>query len=148
VTCEHCRYVLYYNGFCQTPKECPLKQELTQTQEMIQTLSPEVQQRVEAILSTWAELKFEADLLAAQQKIEEAKIKAELEAWDIKTTDVNGFKLTIVKGESSKFDKLEFVKLGGSLQMLADATRKKPKKPYVLITKAGEKPKTYGEEEE
>lgn len=103
-----------------------------------------MQVRAEAILSTYADLALEAKLLTEQADIEKAKLHAIMDAECLEKTSVTGYTITVVKGETSKFDKLKFVELGGSLQTLADATSKKPKKPYVLITKAGEKAKTYG----
>ena len=125
-----------------------MKQALTQDQEQVLELSPEMQVRAEAILSTYTELALEAKLLTEQADIEKAKLHAIMDAECLVKTSVTGYTITVVKGETSKLDKLLFVKLGGNLQHLIDATKKKPKKPYVLVTKAGEKVKTYGEEDE
>lgn len=102
-------------------------------------LTPELQQQIAAVLSTYRELKVDADLLAAQMDEEKAKVYAILKDAGIEKTQIEEFKLTEVGGHSSKFDKQKFVTLGGDLRIYDQAVVKKPKKKYLKITVGDEK---------
>ena len=101
------------------------------------TLDVQLQARLRALLSTSHPLKTDYDLIKGQMEEEVAKMKAILDDEQVQKVVLDGVPLTIVGGESSSLDKLKFVELGGSLEMLANATVKKPKKKYLRI--GGEK---------
>jgi murein L,D-transpeptidase YcbB/YkuD len=125
-----------------------MQQELQQTADVLQELSPALQQRITAILSTYQEMKLDLDLQKEAVDAEVAKVYALLKEEGISKTKIEGIaSLTEVGGDSSKLDKIEFVRLGGNLDVLAAATKKTPKKKYLLITLAGEKEQKYGNNE-
>jgi len=97
------------------------------------SLDVQLQARLRALLSTYHTLKADFDLIEAQMDEEVEKMKAILDTEGVQKVVLDGVPLTIVGGESSSLDKLKFVELGGSLEMLADATVKKPKKKYLRI---------------
>ncbi len=97
------------------------------------TVEPEVAARLDTLLRTYLDLKFDADLLYSQMEEEKRKMKGEMELYGLEKLSINGTPCTIVGGESSKLNKLKFVELGGSLAMLENATEKKPKKKYLRI---------------
>lgn len=98
-------------------------------------LAPELRDRIAAILSTYHELKAEAKLYEELADAENKKIFALLEDAGIEKTEVEGTACAIVRGQSSSLDKVKFCELGGSLEMLENATVYKPKKAYLRIGK-------------
>jgi hypothetical protein len=109
------------------------KQTVT-TEQTVQTeIRPEVAARLAALVSTLNEIKFEAGLLDEAMDIEKAKIFEILQTEGIDKVDVQGTGLAIVRGTSSRLDKVKFVQLGGSLAQLEAATIVKPKKPYLRV---------------
>lgn len=108
----------------------------TQTAEI--DVAPELAARITALLSTYHDLKAQADLLYEQMDVENAKIWDLMKEAGLKKIVVGDVPCTEVGGESSKLDKIKFVQLGGSLEMLANATERKPKKKYLLIGKEKE----------
>ena len=113
--------------------------EMRQTLETAAELTLEQRQRLEAILATYQELKVDAELLNEQIELEKQKAYDLLKEAGIDKTELNGIKLTEVGGETSKFDKQLFVKLGGDITIYNSAFRKKPKKKYLKITIGEEK---------
>lgn len=103
------------------------------TAETTVAVSKEIAARVSALLSTYHELKVQADLLSDAMDVEKAKIFAILQEEGIEKVAIDGTPCTIVRGTSSSLDKMKFVELGGSLEMLQNATVIKPKKPYLKI---------------
>ena len=114
-----------------------MKIELTTTAtETVQVqVEPDVAARLDTLLRTYLDLKFDADLLYDQMEEEKRKMKGEMELAGLEKISVNGTPCTIVRGMSSTLDKLKFVELGGSLATLESATFKKPKKSYLSIGK-------------
>jgi hypothetical protein len=96
-------------------------------------LSPEVGERLSALAGTYCELAEQVRILKQQMKDEAAKVFALMEDEGIEKCRVDGQPLCIVRGVSSSLDKMKFVELGGSLEMLKNATVSKPKKAYVKI---------------
>ena len=111
------------------------RQKATTTVTTAPVLSPELRARVAALVSTYKELKFDEALLEEQAADEAAKIKAIFDEHGIVKTEIDGVPVSIVTGSTSVFDKLEFVRLGGSLDLIDQATTSKPKRPYVLVGK-------------
>lgn len=108
------------------------------TTEQQVTLDPALSARVSAILSTYHELKAQADLLYEIMDGESQKIRALMEGAGHEKIEIDGTPCTIVRGTSSKLDKVKFVQLGGSLAQLENATTSKPKKVYLRIGKEKE----------
>lgn len=107
-------------------------------------IAPEVGARISAVLSTYNDLKAQADLLYEQMEIEKEKIYTIMKDAGISKAKVDGVPLTEIKSSQSVLDKVKFVALGGSLEMLENATFSKPKKAYLQIgedaeTKAAKK---------
>jgi predicted deacylase len=109
----------------------------TETQgEAMVTLAPELTARIAATLATYHELKEQAKLYAELAEAENKKIMAVLEAEGLERVEVEGVPCSIVRGTTPTLDKIRFCELGGSLEMLENATMHKPRKPYLLIGKA------------
>ena len=106
------------------------------TEQIVQALlKPEVAARLDALVSTYQEMKFDLDLQQETIDIEKAKILKLLQDEGIEKADVAGVPVQIVRGTSSRLNKTKFVQIGGSLKQLEEATEVSPKKPYVLIGK-------------
>lgn len=108
---------------------------VTITVETKTEIAPDVQARVSAVLSTYHDLKMQADLLYEQMEAEKAKIWDVMKEAGYEKIEVDGTPCTVVKSSQSKLDKQLFVQLGGSLEQLNNATRSVPKKPYLKIGK-------------
>ena len=138
-----CAAYKYLHGFCPQPCVCPHRSEYTIMSRLKATttvttapvLSPELQARVAALVSTYKELKDDLSLLEEQAADEAAKIKAIFDEHGIVKTEIDGVNISIVSGSTPVFDKLEFVRLGGSLDLIDRATTSKPKKAYLLVGK-------------
>jgi hypothetical protein len=98
-------------------------------------LEPDMVARVAAKLSTYHTLKVDADLLYEAMAKELADIKGEMELAGVNKMEIDGTPCTIVTGETSSLNKLKFVELGGSLEMLENATVHKPRKAYLRVGK-------------
>src|SRR5712671_2132827 len=101
-------------------------------------VAPEIAARISAILSTFATIKMDYDLLKSSLDVESAKIFQILKDHGLEKVVVDGIPCTIVRSNQSKLDKLKFVELGGSLEQLENATFSKPKKPFIRIGKERE----------
>jgi hypothetical protein len=101
-------------------------------------IEPKVAARISAVLSVYSELKLQADLLYEGMEEEKAKIFEIMKDAGYEKMEIDGVGCTIVRGTSSKLDKMKFVELGGSLEQLANATVTKPKKAYLRIGAAKE----------
>lgn len=112
---------------------------LSLEQTLVAELTDEQRTEIAALLTTYRELKIDADLLEAQLEEENKKIFVILQGAGIEKTVIDGVPCTIVGGNTSKLDKAAFVLLGGDLKMLDDATTSKPKKKYLKITLGKEK---------
>jgi hypothetical protein len=110
---------------------------LEATTETVTTVhvEPDVAARLTALLDTYQALKVDADLLYDQMEEEKRKLRGEMELAGLEKVTINGVPCTVVRGLSSSLDKLKFVELGGSLEMLENATVKKLKKAYLSIGK-------------
>jgi hypothetical protein len=91
--------------------------------------------RLSALLSTYQDLKSQADVLVAAMAEEKQKIFEILQAEGYEKAEIDGVPCTIVRGTSTSLDKIKFVQLGGSLAHLENATISKPKRPYLVIGK-------------
>lgn len=121
-----------------------MKQELQQKVE----LSQELRQRLEVLVANYVALEVDIDVLTAQQDEEKAKLFALLDENGINESVIaEGRSLKIVRGESSRLDKVKFVELGGNLDHLLLATRRTPKKAYIDIRVPGKKRRGDPEEE-
>ena len=98
-------------------------------------VEPDVAARLTALLDTYQSLKVDADLLYDAMEEEKRKLKGEMELAGLEKVTIAGVPCSIVKGHTSKLDKLKFVELGGSLATLENATSSKPKKAYLSIGK-------------
>lgn len=107
--------------------------------EATQSLAPELMTRIAAILSTYHDLKEQAKLYAELADAENKKILDLLQEEGIERAEVEGTACTIVRGTTPTLDKVRFVELGGSLQMLENATMHKPRKPFLRIGKEKER---------
>lgn len=112
---------------------------LVQTQMEGPELSVEVKLAISVRLSVYADLKLNLDIIQAQLDDERVAIQKEMEAAGVEKTWVDTIPLTIVRSSSNSLDKKEFVRLGGSLKLLDQATVKKAKKPYLKITLGNER---------
>jgi hypothetical protein len=110
---------------------------LTTTLSETVELAPEVGTRLSALAGTYCELSEQVKILKAQMKDESAKVFALMEEEGIEKCRVDGQPLCIVRGVTNSLDKMKFVELGGSLEMLKNATVSKPKKAYVKIGDGG-----------
>lgn len=102
-----------------------------------QTLEPELtveqridlEHRIEIVQSQAVDLA----LLKGSIEKEKAVILKTLVDAGIDKLEIGGIPVAVIGGDSSKLDKLLFVQLGGSLDMLERATKKNPKKKHVRI---------------
>jgi hypothetical protein len=113
---------------------------LKQTAEVapVVELAPELRQRLHASLSQYTGLCEQIELLQQLADAEKEQIQAILEEGDVSKIEHEGYNLAIVRGTSSSLDKKRLVALGVSEALIQQATTIKPKKPYVMIRKAGE----------
>lgn len=109
-------------------------------------IKPELRAHLSALLSTYQELKFDLDAIQHQLDIEKLAIWGALKEAGLEKAKIDGFSLNVIKGHTSKLDKLKFVELGGSLQQLENATFSKPKKAYLDIDLPGVPKVIRGEE--
>ncbi len=63
------------------------------------------------------------------------EVKEVLEVSGLKKLRAGDVPISLVEGTTRSLDKLKFVELGGSLEMLENATVSKPKKAYISIGK-------------
>ncbi len=96
-------------------------------------VDPEIVAKLEATLATYHDLKMQRDLLDEAMDAEVKKIRGEMDLLGVKKLEIGGTPCTLVEGTSSKLDKMKFVALGGSLEMLKRATISKPKKAYLRV---------------
>jgi len=115
-----------------------LKQTTEAVPDLTPALSPELQQRLHASLTQYTGLCEQIALLEQLADAEKQQIQAVLEEGGIERTAHNGYTVSIVRGTSSSLDKKKLVALGVTEAMLQQATTIKPKKPYVMVRKAGE----------
>lgn len=101
-------------------------------------IAPHHLAELQARLAAYAALKFDLDLLAHQMDIEKLAIQSTLDEVGVDKVKVDGYSVSFVRGMSSTLDKVKFVELGGSLEMLENATVTKPKKSYISIRKGNE----------
>lgn len=101
-------------------------------------VAPEIVEKLVGTLSTYQELKVQRDLLDEAMKAESKKIQAEMDLLGVDKLEIEGTPCTIVRGHTSSLDKMKFVSLGGSLEMLQNATVSKPRKAYLRIGKASD----------
>lgn len=92
----------------------------------------------EALMAQMAPIK-----LAAAKALAEAE--AIREVTGAKKLEFEGFKVTRVGGTTSFFNKQEFVKQGGDLELYNACVEQKDKKPHTRITAPGAKEEEYGE---
>ena len=117
--------------------------ETTQTTEL--EIKPELRAHLAALCATYKELKFDLDAIQHQMDIEKAAMWTILKEVGAEKVKIDGFSLNVIKGHTSKLDKVKFVELGGSLEQLDNATFKKPKRAYLDIDIPGVAKKTYDE---
>lgn len=99
----------------------------------LETLSADAQLTITLALETYQKAKVEADAAKETMEMAAAEIKASLETEGRAKIRAGELPICIVRGTSSKLDKVRFVELGGSLATLENATITKPKKAYVRI---------------
>jgi hypothetical protein len=100
-------------------------------------IEPALKTKLEKRLTIYAKLDAEYELAKAKRDKEKANIDGYFEQADAKSITLEGIAtLTRVEGVSSKLDKKLFVKQGGTLAQLENATVTTPKKAYTLITLA------------
>lgn len=102
-------------------------------------MRPELRRKLLANLRAYAELDQQAKPIKLAMDKHKAAIRELRESTGEKKLEIEGFKLTDVAGESTFFDKDEFVLRGGDLALYNDCLKKKPKKAYEKITLPGEK---------
>lgn len=106
-------------------------------------LSPKVRAQLRTQLFAAAEKrrqikKLEADLDEIKSYAEQVFIDAdEIDAL-INGADIDGFKIKMVQGKSSRLDKKRLVELGCDPKWIEKATKTTENKPYVKITPPGE----------
>lgn len=96
-------------------------------------------------------LKLYAQLMEQMAPLKLAAAKALAEAEAIRETTgakklvFEDFQVTRVGGQTSFFNKEQFVRKGGDLRLYNDCIEKKDKKPHTRITAPGEKEESYDE---
>lgn len=109
----------------------------TATTEVV--LEPALRTKLVQRLKLYKGLKTDFELAKAKLEKEAANIGGYFEQAGAQSINVEGYAtITEVRGTSSKLDKKLFVRQGGTLAQLENATLTTPKKPYVLITLAKE----------
>lgn len=102
------------------------------------TIEPKLKKRLMLKFQTIADLKAQRALLQEQIAAEVADIRELREQVGVESLSLDGgYTTTNVKGTSKSLDKKKFVSLGGSLQMLENATVWKSKREYELVTTPG-----------
>lgn len=82
--------------------------------------------------------KIDARMDAIKHEVETLFVKEKQGAALMAGADIDGHKFKLVCGESSKFDKLGFMKKHGLTEAdFEEFTEKVPKKPYVKVTPKG-----------
>ncbi len=113
------------------------KTEVSATQELV--LEPALKTKLTQRLKLYTRLKAEYEAAKAKLDKEKLNIEGYFEQAGAQSITIEGHAtLTEVRGVSSTLDKKRFVQQGGSLAQLENATILKPKKPYLLISLAGE----------
>lgn len=106
---------------------------ITQTQSLAPALSVEAKAALEARVSTCLVLQADLDLLTAQLELEKAALLTEMTEAGVDKAHFAGVPVAIVRGSSSRFNRMKYVQLGGDVALLEQATVTKPKKPYVRL---------------
>ena len=115
----------------------------TQTTEV--KLKPVLRRKLLTELKVYGELKSQLNALEAAMKKHRTSIEACMVESGEQSLAIDGYKSTMVFPSRSKLDKKKFVALGGSLELLEQATISTPGKPYVKVTLPGEKDGEYEE---
>ena len=107
------------------------------------TLAPRIKAQLRVALTQYAQLSTQIAAMKAQQDAIKADVEAKFVDADqadalMDGTEIDGFKVKMVCGESSYLDKAALVRMGCEPEWLTAATKKKPKKPYVRIQAPGE----------
>lgn len=102
-------------------------------------LKPSVRRKLLAELRAYASLKEQRDALSEQMDTKKVAIGAIREATGEQSIALEGFKVTEVRGVSSKLDKKKLLLQGVTMAQIEAATTTSPKKPYELVTVPGEK---------
>lgn len=110
----------------------------TQTTETTVELAPTVQAQLEANLSTYNDLKVQAQLIADAMDVEKATIREIMEENSIESLKVGNQPLRMVRGVTSTLDKKKLLEQGVTQAMIDNATVTKPKKAYLDIRGVGE----------
>ncbi len=119
------------------------KLEATTTVTTVVQLSPLLKRKLLTEFKVYATLKAQQNALQAQLDASKAKIHGFREQSGEKALTIDGFKTTLVEPVRAQLDKKKFVELGGSLEMLENATVSKPTKAYEKITLPGDVEKDY-----
>jgi hypothetical protein len=139
---EHAAFYLRRADLYREELNMPRQSQTQKTEaqpEIVATLSPDAQIRVEAQLDTIKELKLQQDLIKQQMEIEKSVIFEILEDERVPKYESDGLVCKIVRGTSTKLNKLKLFAMGVTQAQLDDATDRKPKKPYLDVRAVGEK---------
>jgi hypothetical protein len=97
-------------------------------------VSPAVKEQLLAALATYANLKFDVDLLAHQMDIEKMTIGKILEEQDIESLKLDEFSCKWHRGETVKtLDRTKLIAMGITPAQIEAATVETPKKEYFQI---------------
>ena len=98
------------------------------------TLKPRQRRELTTELHAYAEAKVELLVLEEAITLHKAAVTKLLEELGVERLELEGFSAAIVRPQRDVLDKKKFVELGGSLEMLANATSKVASTSYLLIT--------------
>ena len=113
-----------------------LSTKVVATATVTETVALKPRQRRELTTELHAYADAKAELLALEEAItlHKTAVTKLLEELGVERLEVEGFSAAIVRPQRDVLDKKKFVELGGSLELLANATSKVPSTSYLLIT--------------
>lgn len=100
-------------------------------------LTPAQKRKLMTEMRCWEELNDQIKVFKEAARKHTENVGVLLEQLGVDKATIDGYKATVVRGTTSKLDKQKFVSLGGSLEMLENATVQVAKRPYTKITAPG-----------
>ncbi len=120
---------------------------LTTTVEPTVELTPRQQVELRGAFQQYQHLKQRVEEAQAKLDAMKAMLGRFREKIGEESVGLDGFKVTLVQGTSSRLNKKKLRLVGVTQAQIDMATTTSPKKPYELVTCPGEKTQTYEEEE-
>lgn len=112
---------------------------MQQTVDQQPELAPELRETLQTALNSYLAYQEQIKMLKALQDDAGKDLQAVLEDAGVGSYKVPEATITIIRGTNSRLDKKKLYAQGITVAQVEAATTRTPKKPYVKVTRAGEK---------